>query len=242
MSKIKKISLPVLFFFGVFGSTGQLQAVNIYFNDWTTSGPITSFSYSGPNPNVALSGTVTGLSPVDIVVPMILGGTGPQYSFSITLTNQTSLPWTDFHFVTGNGTGASYEISSGQDQPLFLTNISSNLFASNSLVMGSGEGGTPNIGIFNMGINWDNGIVGVGGIFTFLFSFQANDSLYGGPNTQWNTDFYPFFPPTGGIGFYETLRIFPTTEGQAEVPEPATMLLVGSSLIGLWGARKKFKK
>jgi hypothetical protein len=39
---------------------------------------------------------------------------------------------------------------------------------------------------------------------------------------------------------FSTLDV--TAEGTSTVPEPSTMLLLGSGLIGLWGARKKFKK
>lgn len=136
MKQVFLVSL--ILFLAVFGSVGQLQAVDIYPTGWTASGPITSFSYLVSGQSVGISGTLTGLSPVDIVVPMLFGGIGPQYNFTIDLVNGTSLDWTDFHFETGGGTGASYETSSGQDTPLFLTNISKSI---RGQFFGNGAGG-----------------------------------------------------------------------------------------------------
>ena len=44
--------------------------------------------------------------------------------------------------------------------------------------------------------------------------------------------------PVNGSEFFG----YSDTRAPNPVPEPATMLLVGSGLLGLWGARKKFKK
>jgi hypothetical protein len=44
-----------------------------------------------------------------------------------------------------------------------------------------------------------------------------------------------FWPNQGAISH---VSIFGTTP----VPEPTTMLLLGSGLLGLWGFRRKFKK
>jgi len=46
-----------------------------------------------------------------------------------------------------------------------------------------------------------------------------------------------------GIGYVRTFNYLGAIEdGGGKVPEPTTMLLLGSGLIGLWGFRKKFKK
>lgn len=108
--------------------------------------------------------------------------------------------------------------------------------------MGLGESVTPAWGIYDVGINWyNNGGVPVGQGVQLVFSLQENDNIGipGVPPTQWNSDSYPFNPGPAQEGFYETLRIYPTT---ASIPELSAILLLGGGVAGVGLLRRKLRK
>lgn len=70
------------------------------------------------------------------------------------------------------------------------------------------------------------------------------------PNSHYEFDFADFtlLPYDPNSNWYQVFNMDEhglwsvTSTSPAAVPEPTTMLLIGSGLIGLWGARKKFRK
>ena len=77
------------------------------------------------------------------------------------------------------------------------------------------------------------------------FSYAGTEytlSVLGFSQDSGNTFAYDFSSPEGATASAGLYGQISKTGGGAQVPEPATIFLLGSGLLGLFGYRKKFKK
>jgi len=140
--------------------------------------------------------------------------------------NNTGVAWTDFHFQI-RSVPRDVLISLGIPPDQAIPAMGSFGFID---APGGGHDGTAydGPGTYSIDALWKNvDVVGLNipdqGLYAFTLDTDDFESI-------------------GFYGIYGT----PTTNGEpppnGQVPEPTTMLLLGSGLLGLWGFRKKFKK
>ncbi|HEX6984637.1 MAG TPA: PEP-CTERM sorting domain-containing protein [Planctomycetaceae bacterium] len=168
---------------------------------------------TAPSPNTVPFTIVydaVGVGATDVEFIVNASGGTTEYLFTQTLVNNTNRPWTDFHFELGFGIGAGFVRSGSADSLDFDTPDRDPAPASSAFAALDHQADT---------LDWDGGLVPVGGTVLLSFSVDVPDGLSG-------------FNPSGLNRF--TLRQVPTV-APTPIPEPGSLALMSLGGLGLVG-------
>ncbi len=207
-------------------------------SQWTVASPYTTYFFSSPYSEIT---AVTNALNAAYALPV--NQTVSFGNVNTTISHSTANPniYGGYNTViyTGGGiglTGGKTLTINGGPNDYFIFNLAGGMSLTDSFISLSGGITADHVLFYNNGAD---GISGANSVLNGTYYSNAQIQITGG--TVNGALIAPrIFDPSGSVPI--TINADPYDYGDStEVPEPATMLLLGSGLIGLAGVRKKFK-